>query len=83
MTGAVCFKVTVTRANNPHVSNDGLVTVEDWKDQNLSGALIAFNRAGERLWAKHFKANIFGARILHLPAARPGRVSTLSRAVGA
>jgi outer membrane protein assembly factor BamB len=58
-TGTLCFKAAVTRGNNPHVSNDGQVIVEDWKDQNLSGALISFNRTGERIWAKHFKANIF------------------------
>ena len=57
-TGRIYFKATVTRANNPHVSNDGNVIVEDWKSESLSGALIAFNRSGERLWAKHFKANI-------------------------
>jgi len=57
-TGEVCFRVPVTRANNPHVSVDGLVIVEDWKSSELSGALLGFNRAGERLWAKHFKANL-------------------------
>jgi len=58
-TGNICFKTTITRGNNPHVCNDGLVIVEDWKNENLSGALIAFKRDGERLWAKHFKANIY------------------------
>jgi hypothetical protein len=57
--GALCFKHSITRGNNPHVSNDGRVVIEDWKDQNLTGALISFDRCGKRLWARHFKANIF------------------------
>jgi hypothetical protein len=57
--GALCFKQPITRGNNPHVSNGGQVIVEDWKDQNLSGALIALDCSGVRLWDRHFRANIF------------------------
>lgn len=57
--GVLCFKHSITRGNNPHVSNDGRVVIEDWKDDNLTGALISFDRSGKRLWARHFKANIF------------------------
>jgi len=58
-TGTTCFKKAIARAHNPHVSDDGLVVVEDWKEQGLSGALIGFDRSGARLWAMHFNANIF------------------------
>jgi tetratricopeptide (TPR) repeat protein len=59
--GEVLFRVSINNPNNPNVSNQGLVTVEDWKGDkdNLSGALIALNSSGERIWAKYFKANIY------------------------
>ncbi len=53
------FVKTINRANNAHVTDDGMVIVEDWKDENLSGALLAFDKEGNRLWAKHYKANIY------------------------
>src|SRR5262245_51045678 len=59
--GLLCFKQSITRGNNPHVSNSGNVIVEDWKGQDLAGALISFDRGGKRLWARHFKANIFAS----------------------
>ena len=55
----VLFRASIARPNNPHVSNDGLVVVEDWKDSQLSGALVGFNKDGTRLWTKSFRANIF------------------------
>ena len=56
---SVCFVRKLQRGNNPHVGNDGLMIVEDWKTANLSGALLAFDRNGTRLWSRHFKANLY------------------------
>ena len=55
----VLFKKTIRRANNPHVTNDGMFLVEDWKeDGKLNGALLAFDKTGAELWRRDFKANI-------------------------
>lgn len=55
----VLFKRPVRRANNPHVTNEGTLLVEDWKDEGkLNGAFLAFDRTGQLLWRHEFKANI-------------------------
>lgn len=56
--GSILFRKSIRRANNPHVTNDGLVIVEDWKDEGLSGALLAFDVGGNRVWRRDFRANI-------------------------
>jgi hypothetical protein len=57
--GQILFKRSIRRANNPHVTNDGTVLVEDWKDDGkLNGAFLAFDRTGQPLWRHDFKANI-------------------------
>jgi hypothetical protein len=57
--GKTRFKKSIQRANNPHVTNEGMVLVEDWKDDGkLDGALLALDRNGELLWRRDFKANI-------------------------
>ncbi len=58
-TGRILFTKSIRRANNPHVTDQGTVLVEDWKDGDaLGGTLLAFDLNGNRLWAKSFKANI-------------------------
>jgi len=57
--GEVLFKIGIKRPNNPHVSNEGMVVVEDWKGDDLAGALICIDRTGSRQWTKNFKANVF------------------------
>lgn len=59
--GRELFRASVKRANNPHVSDDGLVIVENWKSWGgpLAGALVAFDATGKKLWERSFKANIY------------------------
>ncbi len=60
-TGRRLFKATLKRAQNPHVSNEGIVTVENWKDWGgpLAGDFVAYGPDSKRLWTKKFKANNF------------------------
>jgi hypothetical protein len=54
----VLWKKSIARANNPHVTNGGVVLVEDWQDSSLSGALLCLERNGQVRWCKQFHANI-------------------------
>lgn len=62
-TGRELFRATLKRANNPHVSDEGFVLVENWKSWGgpLAGALLAFDATGKRLWERSFKANVYGS----------------------
>ena len=57
------FKKSVKRAHNPWVSNEGLVSVENWIDWGgpLAGEVHLFDPSGERLWKKRFKANLYSS----------------------
>lgn len=70
----VCFQVSVKRANNPSVSDDGFTLVEDWEGDDLSGSLLAFNRKGRLVWKRHFEANIIDSGLSQ--DGRRGFVST-------
>jgi len=52
------FVVRLKRPNSAYVSNDGYVWVEDWKNDGLNGAVIAFSPSGKEKWSKSFRANI-------------------------
>lgn len=56
---ALLFRHTVRRGTNPHVSDSGLVIVEDWGSERLEGALLAFDAKGSTLWTLRLRANIF------------------------
>lgn len=62
-TGQSLYKVTMKRATNAHVSDEGIVTVENWKSWGgpLAGDFIALYPTGKRLWTKRYKANIYGS----------------------
>lgn len=62
-TGRELFRASIKRANNPHVSDEGLVLVENWKSWGGSpaGAFLAFDASGAKLWEKSFKANVYGS----------------------
>ncbi len=62
-TGQAIFKVRLKRANNPQVSDEGVVTVENWKSWGgpPAGDLVALDTSGKRRWTKRFKANIFSS----------------------
>lgn len=61
--GRELFRASLKRANNPHVSDDGLVLVENWKGWGgpLAGAFLAFDSTGKKLWEKAVKANVYGS----------------------
>ena len=56
--GSVLFRKSIRRANNPHVTDDGLVIVEDWKGEKLSSALLAIDVTGKAVWSHNFRANV-------------------------
>lgn len=56
----VQFRHSLHRPHNPHVNDDGVVVVEDWRSsRTLNGALLAFDRAGRPLWCLELRANIY------------------------
>lgn len=63
--GKTCFRKSMKRANNPWVSDDGLVTVENWLNWGgaLGGEVIAFHPSGERAWKRRYKANVYGTHL--------------------
>lgn len=63
--GTTCFRKSLKRANNPWVSDDGLVTVENWLDWGgpLGGEVVAFHPSGERAWKRRYKANVYGTHL--------------------
>ena len=63
VSGHQLYKVTMKRANNAHVSDEGIVTVENWKSWGgpLAGDFVALAPTGKRLWTKRYKANIYGS----------------------
>lgn len=60
-TGEALFTAQLARANNAHVSDEGVVTVENWKAWGgpLSGDFVAFDKSGTRLWTKKYRANLY------------------------
>ena len=62
-TGDAIFKKALKRANNAHVSDEGLVLVENWKDWDSppAGAVLAFDATGKRIWSKNYKANLYSS----------------------
>ena len=47
------FVKTIDRANNAHVTDEGMVIVENWGDDKPSSSLLAFDKNGNGLWTKH------------------------------
>lgn len=55
----IIWKKTMERPNNAHVSNDGVVAVEDWlNSKELCGALRVFDVSGNQLMEKRLDLNI-------------------------
>jgi hypothetical protein len=48
----------LARPNMAYVSDTGHVWVEDWRSGEMSGAVVALDPAGEKLWSKVYRANI-------------------------
>jgi outer membrane protein assembly factor BamB len=57
---AVLFRVKMKRPNNPHVSDDGTVAVEDWIDWTgpPGSRIVVYGPDGAKRWAKKLRANI-------------------------
>lgn len=55
------FEARLVRPWAAHVSDDGLVVVEDWGDSPTvqAGELVAFDSAGHRVWAKRYRAGLY------------------------
>ena len=55
----ILWKKKMERPNNAHVSNDGIVAVEDWlNSKELCGALRVFDVSGNQLMEKRLDSNI-------------------------
>ena len=55
----ILWKKKMERPNNAHVSNDGIVAVEDWlNSKELYGALRVFDVSGNQLMEKRLDLNI-------------------------
>ena len=55
----ILWKKKMERPNNAHVSNDGVVAVEDWlNSKELCGALRVFDVSGNQLMEKRLDSNI-------------------------
>lgn len=60
----ILWKKELERPNNAHVSNDGIVAVEDRHNpKELCGSLIIFNIFGNKLMEKRLNANIGASNI--------------------
>ena len=63
--GQICFHKSLKRARNPWVSDEGLVTAENWLSWGgpLGGEVVAFQPSGERAWKRSYKANVYGTHL--------------------
>lgn len=57
----VAFRKSLKRAQNPWVSDEGLVAVENWLSWGgpLAGEVVVYRSDGERAWKKRYKANVY------------------------
>ena len=60
----IVWKKTLERPNNAHVSNDGIVAVEDWlNSKDLCGSMIIFDKTGNKIMEHRLDSNIGSSNI--------------------